>query len=59
MALPTGTCGDIIPAGTPGLGDGDTAFPVTSDSGLGGRRTREVGGTGHPLGKTSFPHCQG
>ena len=44
--------------GTPGPGGRDTAFPSTCGSGLGGTRPRAVGGTGCPLGKTFFLHCQ-
>ena len=51
MTLPTDTCGDSLPPGTPGPGGRDTAFRSTC-----GPRT--VGGTGRPLGKTVFLHCQ-
>ena len=55
----TGTCGDTLPPGTPGPGGRDTAFPSTCASGLRGARPRAVGGTGRPLSKTFFLHCQG
>ena len=36
VALPMDTCGDTLPAGTPGPGGRDTAFPSTCGSGLRG-----------------------
>ena len=58
MTLPTGTCGDSLQSGTPGPDGRDTSFPSTCGSGLGGALPRAVGGTGRPLGKTFFLHCQ-
>ena len=58
MALPMDKCGDTLPPGTPGLAGRDTAFRSTCGSGLRGTRPRAVGGTGCPLGKTFFLHCQ-
>ena len=58
MALPTGKFGDILPPGTPAPGGRNTAFPSSCGSGLRGYLTRAVGGTGRPLGKTFFLHCQ-
>ena len=59
MALPMDTCGDTFPPGTPGPVGRDTAFPSTCGSGLRDTSTRALGGTGGPLGKTSFLHCRG
>ena len=58
MALPMDTCGDTFPPGTPGPGGHNTAFPSTCGSGLRRTSTRALGGTGGPLGKTFFLHCQ-
>ena len=58
MALPMDTCGDTLPPWTPGPGGRDTAFPSTCGGGLRSTSPRAVGGTGYPLGKTSFLHCQ-
>ena len=58
MALPMETCGDTLPSRKPGLGDRNTAFRSSCRSGLKGTRTRAVGGTGRPLDKTFFLHCQ-
>ena len=58
MTLPTVTCGDNLPPLTPGPGGRSTAFPSTCGSGLRGTWHRAVGGTGRPLGKTFFLHCQ-
>ena len=55
MALPMDTCGDILPPGTPGR---DTAFASTCGGALRGTWNRAMGGTGRPLGKTFFLHCQ-
>ena len=58
VVFPMDTCGDTVPARTPGLVCRDTAFPSTCGSGLRGTSNRAVGGTGRPLGKTLSLHCQ-
>ena len=58
VALLMDTCGDTLPPGTHGPGGRDNAFPSTCGSGSRGTRHRAVGGTGRPLGKTFFVHCQ-
>ena len=58
MTLPMDTCGDTLPPGRFRRGGRDTAFPSTCGSGLRGTRTRAVGGTGRPLGKTFLLACQ-
>ena len=57
LALPMDKCGDSLQAGTPRPGS-DTASPSTCGSGSRGTGPRAVGGTGCPLGKTFFLHCQ-